>query len=204
MDSSLYRRPLYQRLNVIVITIPPLRNRREDVEALIEKTLATWNPNYQEHKYLSSESKRLLERYTWPGNVRELLNAIRSAAAIAPHDEILPEYLPDDIRTSGNFVDTASRGIEIERPSAGSSSANSPQNVSSPNDVSVSDLPPEGIDVRAKLLQIEWEYFSRALSLANGNREAAARLLGLTGHIFRKALKERFSTYMEAEGWEVE
>lgn len=179
-----FRRDLYQRLNVITITLPPLRDRPEDVEALIKNTISTWNINYQEHKYLSGEAKQLLLHYAWPGNVRELLNAVRSAAAIAPHDEILPEYLPDDIRKAGELADSALNARTTERSSA--------------------DLPPNGIDLRAKLLQIEWEYFSCALRQANGNREAAARLLGLTGHSFRKALKERFATFMESEGWEEE
>lgn len=179
-----FRRDLYQRLNVITITLPPLRDRPEDVEALIKNTISTWNINYQEHKYLSGEAKQLLLHYAWPGNVRELLNAVRSAAAIAPHDEILPEYLPDDIRKAGELADSALNARTTERSSA--------------------DLPPNGIDLRAKLLQIEWEYFSCALRQANGNREAAAHLLGLTGHSFRKALKERFATFMESEGWEEE
>jgi two-component system nitrogen regulation response regulator NtrX len=83
-----FRRDPYERLNVIAITIPPLRHRREDIEALIHKTLADWNRSYGEHKYLTEEAMQLLRRYTWPGNVRELLNAVRSTAAIAPQDKV--------------------------------------------------------------------------------------------------------------------
>jgi len=194
-----FRRDLYQRLNVITITLPPLRDRPEDVEALIKNTLATWNINYQEHKYLSGEAKQLLLHYAWPGNVRELLNAVRSAAAIAPHDEILPEYLPDDIRKAGKLANSMPKTSTCGRSSTDVRPTDFP-----PVQPQAVDLPPNGIDLRAKLLQIEWEYFSRALRQANGNREAAARLLGLTGHSFRKALKERFATFVESEGWDEE
>ncbi len=172
-----FRRDLYERLNVIAITIPPLRERTEDIEALIQKTLAKWNQDYGERKYLSDETTQLLLHYSWPGNVRELLNAVRSAAAIALHDEIIPDYLPGDIRA-----------------------AHQPETPEPPR----IDLPKTGIDLRARMLQTEWEYVARALRETNGNREAAARLLGLTGHSFRKALKERFSSFVQSEGWDEE
>jgi transcriptional regulator with AAA-type ATPase domain len=50
------------------------------------------------------------------------------------------------------------------------------------------------------MLQIEWEYFAHALRQIHGNREAAAHLLGLTGHSFRKALRERFASFVQSEG----
>ena len=62
-------------------------------------------------------------------------------------------------------------------------------------------IPPEGINLKARLLQVEWEYVSAALRKAEGKRELAARLLGMTGHAFRKALKERLSAFVD-EGWE--
>ncbi len=170
-----FRRDLYERLNVIAITLPPLRERPEDVEALIDKTIRAWNKEYGEKKHLAEASRGFLYRYSWPGNVRELLNALRSAAAIAPGDEILPEYLPDDVRFTAQ---TAAKNGNV-----------------------LITLPEEGLDLRARLLQIEWEYFSKALRASDGNREAAARLLGMTGHSLRKALKERFLSFVQEEGW---
>ncbi|HQG40554.1 MAG TPA: helix-turn-helix domain-containing protein, partial [Spirochaetales bacterium] len=57
----------------------------------------------------------------------------------------------------------------------------------------------QGINLRAKLLQIEWEYVSLALRQTDGNREAAARLLGMTGHAFRKALRERLAGFFDED-----
>jgi len=178
IQEGLFRRDLYERLNVIAITLPPLRERPEDIEALVDKTIRAWNREYGERKRVSESARLLIRRYSWPGNVRELLNAIRSAAAIAPVDEILPEYLPDDVRTHAS---PAAAPDELSRA-----------------------LPKEGLDLRARLLQIEWEYFSRALRASDGNREAAARLLGMTGHSLRKALKERFRSFVQDEGWSEE
>jgi len=62
-------------------------------------------------------------------------------------------------------------------------------------------LPKEGINLKARLLQIEWEYVSEALRRSGGNREAAANLLGMDGHTFRKALRERLSAFAD-EGWD--
>ena len=178
IEEGTFRRDLYQRLNVISITIPPLRKRPEDIEALIAKTLSDWNVEYGEQKHLADSARAMLRAYPWPGNVRELLNAIRSAAAICMQDEIQPEHLPDDIRLSGrgnaSFEDT------------------------------MGNLPEGGINLPARLLQIEWGYVSRALRTANGNREAAARMLGITGHSLRKALRERFASFVQQEGWDEE
>ena len=170
-----FRRDLFERLNVIAITIPPLRERPDDIELLTRKTLHEWNKEYGERKHLSEAARELLYTYSWPGNVRELVNAIRSAAAIAPVDEIIPDYFPEDLRVAGTVSSIPSSAATI--------------------------LPVEGLDLKARLLQTEWEYFSRALRMTEGNREAAARLLGLTGHSFRKALRERFLSFVQAEGW---
>ena len=170
-----FRRDLFERLNVIAITLPPLRDRPDDVEALIDKTIHGWNREYGERKQLSESARSLLRQYPWPGNVRELLNAIRSAAAIAPADEILPEYLSDEIRSAGLSVPSAEKASIV--------------------------LPESELDLRARLLQFEWEYFSKALRASSGNREAAARLLGMTGHSLRKALRERFRSFVQEEGW---
>lgn len=178
ITEGTFRRDLYQRLNVIAISIPPLRERPEDIDALIDKTLTDWNMEYGEQKSLAEPARALLRTYPWPGNVRELLNAIRSAAAICMHNEIQPEHLPDDIRLSG--CDTASSQDKM------------------------GNISEEGINLPARLLQIEWGYVSRALRSANGNREAAARMLGITGHSLRKALRERFASFVQQEGWDEE
>lgn len=178
-----FRRDLYERLRVVEIRLPPLRERMEDLDPLVDHTLATWNREYDERKYFSEEARERLRHYVWPGNIRELINAIRSAAATSIGDEVGENSLPDHV-------------LEQLCSKAPSSSMSS-------KDFSLAvDVSFDGIDLRARLLQIEWEYVSDALRRTHGNREAAARSLGMTGHSFRKALRERFFSFLQQEGWE--
>ncbi|MDP3178632.1 MAG: sigma-54 dependent transcriptional regulator [Spirochaetaceae bacterium] len=172
-----FRRDLYERLKVVVIALPPLRERREEVRPLVDRFLSAWNERYGEKRYLTEDALVLLESYSWPGNVRELQNALRSAACSAASEALGPESLPDEIR---HTTATCLGGL---------------------GDIDAVYLPSDGLNLKARLLQIEWQYVAAALRKAKGNREAAAVLLGLSGHAFRKALRERFSAFAD-EGWE--
>jgi len=93
-----FREDLYYRLNVVPISIPPLRERREDVAHLIRHFISRFCAELEtEPKRLTEEALRLLVSYHWPGNVRELENAILRAMVLAPGPSIFPEHLPPDI-----------------------------------------------------------------------------------------------------------
>ena len=173
-----FRRDLYERLKVIVINIPPLRERREDIRPLSERFLASWNAQYREERFLTRDASLLLEAYSWPGNVRELQNALRSAANASVSAAIGPESLPDEMRRS------RTQGCPDLF-----------------DHLEAAELPTEGINLKARLLQVEWEYVAAALRRTGNNREAAAKLLGMTGPAFRKALRERLAAFAD-EGWE--
>jgi len=91
-----FRQDLYYRLNVVSVTLPPLREHREDIP-----TLALYFANKfaakskRGFKGISAEARSLLMQYSWPGNVRELENAIEHAIVLGLTDEILPEDLPE-------------------------------------------------------------------------------------------------------------
>ncbi|OQA15108.1 MAG: Transcriptional regulatory protein ZraR [bacterium ADurb.Bin363] len=98
-----FREDLYYRLNVVFIMLPPLKDRKEDIEPLIEHFL---------HKY-SSEAKsqtigisrgalNILKEYDWPGNVRELENVIERSIVFSGGKTITPEHLPITLRTNEN------------------------------------------------------------------------------------------------------
>ncbi|WP_287373731.1 sigma-54 dependent transcriptional regulator [Prosthecochloris sp.] len=93
-----FRKDLYYRLNVIAITIPPLRERKEDILPLARFFL---NRGHSETKRLSREASNILGSYHWPGNVRELANAMEHARLLCQTDIIVPEHLPPTIR---NFI----------------------------------------------------------------------------------------------------
>lgn len=95
-----FRQDLYWRLNVFQITLPPLRQRVEDIGPIAEKFMAELNPVLgRKVRGLTPEALAILQRYHWPGNVRELRNVIERAMILARGEEIRPEHLPKEIRT---------------------------------------------------------------------------------------------------------
>lgn len=96
------REDLYYRLSVIEIYIPPLRERREDINILLDYYLKVFAKKY-ELKYVPSfdeEALEILNKYDWPGNVRELKNVVERAIVICPHKQISPKYFPQRIQQS--------------------------------------------------------------------------------------------------------
>lgn len=89
-----FRDDLYYRLNVIPIVIPPLRERREDIDVLVDHLLAKWSQRLgQPNLTLTPETRSRLREHPWPGNVRELENAVERAMALAAGGEIGLEHL---------------------------------------------------------------------------------------------------------------
>ncbi|HVH87618.1 MAG TPA: sigma 54-interacting transcriptional regulator [Terriglobales bacterium] len=98
VQSGKFRKDLFYRLNVVSVTVPPLRDRREDILQLAEHFIAkTAKKCNVRAKSLSPEAKLCLTNYDWPGNVRELENAIERSLVLGSADTILVEDLPDAI-----------------------------------------------------------------------------------------------------------
>ncbi len=90
-----FRQDLFYRLNVIPITIPPLRERPEDVPALAEEVLAfVGRRNRRRFQGFTDEAMEALKQYEWPGNVRELSNLVERAAILCRSDRVGTEHLP--------------------------------------------------------------------------------------------------------------
>ncbi len=104
-DQS-FRRDLFYRLNVIPLTIPPLRERPEDVDPLAKFFLQQLVTAMRRPvKEISREAMAMLERYSWPGNARELRNVIERAVILEEAAEILPEHLPDELQPGARAID---------------------------------------------------------------------------------------------------
>jgi len=146
-----FREDLYYRLNVIPITLPPLRERREDIPLLarhfVQKSCRT---NGVPMKSLTQDAMRVLMPHAWPGNIRQLENAIEHAVALTGLDrEISAGALPADVReTSASLVPTVT-------------------------------IPDEGIDFAAVVSRLERELIERCLEKTGGNKRQAARLLNM-------------------------
>src|SRR5690349_22454459 len=89
------REDLYYRLNVFALTLPPLRDRKEDLPLLVQAFIAEFNARNQKSiAGVDTDTMRLLDQYAWPGNVRELRNVIERATILAPGPFIEAKHLP--------------------------------------------------------------------------------------------------------------
>jgi DNA-binding NtrC family response regulator len=97
--DGLFRLDLFYRLNVLSVTLPPLRERAGDIPALAQHFLERYRRELKrELRGLTPEAMTCLRRYAWPGNVRELENVIERAAVLADGPDVTPRDLPAEIR----------------------------------------------------------------------------------------------------------
>ncbi len=95
VKSGNFREDLFDRLNVVSINLPPLRERKEDIPLLVIHFLQkSSEENRKQISYVSPEALDILTQYSWPGNVRELKHAVERAVVLSTHPIILPEDLP--------------------------------------------------------------------------------------------------------------
>ncbi len=103
VKNQKFREDLFDRLNVVTITLPPLRERREDIPSLAKHFLQKFSEeNHKNISHIAPEALEILNQYSWPGNVRELEHTVERAVILSIHPIILPEDLPkkmlDEIR----------------------------------------------------------------------------------------------------------
>ncbi len=97
--AGTFREDLYYRLNVVPIHLPPLRQRCEDIPALVGHFLNIYNEGNDRYvTHIHPEAMESLQAYHWPGNVRELQNIIEHAVVMATGDELTPDVLPGVVR----------------------------------------------------------------------------------------------------------
>ena len=158
-----FREDLYYRLNVVQIDMPPLRERPEDVPMLVQHFVERFSEEYKKPLGgVTPEAMRMLRSYPFPGNVRELQNVVERAVALELGVLVTPASLPE--RVQGVLaVPPASAAAEPE-PTL------------------------EGLDLEARLSEVERGYLVRALAASNGNRTQASRLLGITFRSLRYRL----------------
>jgi DNA-binding NtrC family response regulator len=174
-----FREDLYYRLNVVVITLPPLRNRREDIPELVLYFLQKYGPELGNPKPgIHPEAMALLQSQTWPGNVRELENIVRKALLHAQSYSINRDHVQAAIsRAAGPaYSSTKPFGEYVDELLAGARRG-------------------ELTDAHALALETtERELFSRAIQQAGGNQAKAARWLGVS-RITMKAKLVQFGLY---------
>ena len=119
MASGLLRKDLYYRLNVINISIPPLRERKDDIVPLSEKFLDKYNTRYNKRVWMISDGAvRKLNSYDYPGNVRELENIIEQAVSMADDEHVLTEKLlsmPETVAPAHEPQIRYDRGMPLDK-----------------------------------------------------------------------------------------
>jgi two-component system nitrogen regulation response regulator GlnG len=106
-----FREDLYHRLNVIRLKLPPLRERAEDIEALVRHFMRAIALELGvEPKHLRADAVAALKRCNWPGNVRQLENVCRRLTIMSPAQEITEEDLPEEVRATGSSPSDAESG----------------------------------------------------------------------------------------------
>lgn len=162
VSDSKFREDLFYRVNVIPITIPALRERKEDILPLAEHFVKEYSQKMQKSIFrISVEAMNTMENYDWPGNVRELENAIERAIALEISDVITVESLPEKI---------------THLPQRG--------------DNDLFHLPEDGIDLEGHIEQIRKAILIEALRRSNGVQKEAAKIVGMSFRSFRYYAKK--------------
>jgi transcriptional regulator with PAS, ATPase and Fis domain len=101
VKAGRFRRDLYYRLNVLSITLPPLRERREDIPLLAQHFVDNSRVTMHAGKQLHRQALRYLQSYDWPGNVRELANVIERAIILSSQEAVITQrHLPPEVRAA--------------------------------------------------------------------------------------------------------
>jgi two-component system response regulator HydG len=160
VQRGMFREDLYYRLNVINITMPPLRERREDVALLANHFLNIYNrKNDKQIEGFTEECLDVLTGYGWPGNVRELENAVERAVVLARGNLLEPSELPPEVlrvTSEERVVAESQRSITV----------------------------PLGTPMK----EIEKQVMEETLKQSKGNKKVASRLLGISARTLYRRL----------------
>jgi len=160
VQNGQFREDLFYRLNVITISLPPLRRRREDIPLLVAHFLEKYSEeNRKKLRYVTPEGMRYIMDHSWPGNVRELENTIERAVVLSTSEEIGPELLPDYLR----FPQKSDQLLTV--------------------------VPTTGLSLKDAVSEYERNMIMQALELAGGVQKKAAELLQLKASTLNEMMK---------------
>ena len=185
IEAGQFREDLFYRLNVIPLKLPPLRQRRDDIPALVRHFLDRAVIEGLPRRVVDGAAMAALQQHDWPGNVRELENLIRRMAALTRGDTIDAAAVADGLD-------------EVERPLSTAAEPDGADGLAASIELHLArylavfgeDLPPDGLYERV-LAEIERPLLRLSLLATNGNQIRAARLLGINRNTLRKKLTQR-------------
>ena len=175
ITTGAFRADLYYRLNVVPITVPPLRDRKTDIPLLVDFLLSRICTHLEVEKpMVSPESMCEMTRHSWPGNVRELKNILQRTVIFHQPRIITPDILEIGAADYANAVENDKSNPELVTECTPESSDSSFR------------LPMGGIDLE----NLERSLLVQALEMARFNQTKAARLLHVTRHTLRYRLEK--------------
>ncbi|MBQ6360769.1 MAG: sigma 54-interacting transcriptional regulator [Lachnospiraceae bacterium] len=181
VERGLLREDLYYRLGVVEISIPALRDRREDIPLLVRSFLSELCPKLKKNvNAVSPEVMEIFDRHRWPGNVRELRHTVEYALNIIPPDQdiLIPEDLPEKIL----------RSVQAEKP-VGAEDGNKTTGIQTGG-----SLPADDADLRSfdeVITAAGQQYLLRILRRNGGNLSRTAREMGIS----RQNLQHKMKRY---------
>lgn len=181
VEAERFREDLYWRLNVVPIHIPSLRERRDDIPALVAHFLQHYseaNDRYVVH--IQARAMEALQSYDWPGNVRELQNYCERAVIMAEGDELTVDLLPEAVLSP-----------QPRRPRNGQAPASLDELARDVVATGLSMIRPDAENAYEELVnRVEREVISQVLSSCAGVQTKAATRLGINRNTLHKKLKD--------------
>ena len=181
IEKGEFREDLFYRLNVVPISIPPLRDRKEDIPELVNHFLDKAKDLKLEPKKFTTESFQILEKYQWPGNVRELENFILKLCALYTDESIMNEDLTEEIK---NLQKIDQQMLDSENQFSKILENYLSRNINKINKEYQGDVYNYFVTELEKVLLLE------VLKNKNGNQLKASELLGLNRNTLRKKITE--------------
>jgi two-component system nitrogen regulation response regulator GlnG len=182
--QGVFREDLFYRLNVVPIRLPPLRERPEDIPALVQHFLARARAEGLPAKTIAPEGMALLKTYPWPGNVRELENLVRRLTVLYAQDMLGADVIDVELREGmpqPGRIDPAIGATELATMVA--------RHLEELFAGHEGRLPPAGLHGRV-LREVERPLIEKVLASTYGNQLKAAVLLGLNRNTLRKKIRE--------------
>jgi two-component system, NtrC family, nitrogen regulation response regulator GlnG len=181
--QGLFREDLFYRLNVVPIRLPPLRERTEDVPALVRHFLQQASAQGLPVKSMDNAAMERLKRYRWPGNVRELENMVQRLAALYSQEVIGLDVIDAEL------ADAAPAAVVADEPQNEGLSAAVERHLKDYFAAHKDGIPAAGLYDRV-LREIERPLISLSLAATRGNQIKAAQMLGLNRNTLRKKIRE--------------
>lgn len=180
VDQDRFREDLYWRLNVIPISIPPLRKRPEDIPELVAHFLNIYNEiNDRYVVHIQRDAIEVLQAYHWPGNVRELQNYVERSVVMAEGDELTVDLLPDVVRGNEGPKSTSIGAIDTETLIQGVV------------EQGLTSAGPAEDALHSKIVsRVERELIAQVMLSCNNVQTKAASRLGINRNTLHKKLKE--------------